>query len=141
MSGQWQCGHALRVLVVDDHPDTAQSVAEILADFGYDVRFALGGSDAVRMAAAAWPDVVLLDLAMPGVDGCEVARRLRAQRGGRKVFIIAMTGLTAADGRRSADAAGVHVYFKKPTNLDLLLAILSHYRELRAETEALLLVD
>lgn len=140
MSGEWQCG-ALRVLVVDDHPDTAQSLAEILGDFGYDVRFTLNGPEALRAAAETWPDVVLLDLAMPGMDGCELARRLRALRGGRKVLLIAMTGLVGDGGRRRADSAGIHVYFKKPTNLDLLLAVLSHYQDLRAETEALLLVD
>src|SRR5437870_4170061 len=95
---------ALCVLVVDDDRDTAQSFADVLAAFDYDSAFATSGEEALHAAAGAWPDVVLLDIGMPHLDGCEVACRLRLLRAGRKQLVIAMTGDWSKDEARRATA-------------------------------------
>jgi CheY-like chemotaxis protein len=69
----------MNVLVVDDMPDTAETEAAVLALHGHAARTAAGGEEALRLAAQDPPDVVLLDIGMPGMDGWELARRLRAQ--------------------------------------------------------------
>src|SRR5262249_8440416 len=96
---------ALFVLVVEDLEDGAQSTAELLRLCGHLVRVTYRGADALRAAAEEVPDVVLLDIGLPGMDGWEVARRLRDQADGRQPFIVAVTGYgTTADRWRSADA-------------------------------------
>ena len=131
----------LRVLAVDDHADTADSLAWVLADYGYQAGAAQGDDEALRSAEAAWPDVVLLELRMHGVDGYETAHRLRAMQGGRRLLLVAVTGSHGTEAARRAYLAGVHLFFRKPLNVELLLAVLDHYRELRRATEARLFAD
>lgn len=120
--------HPLSVLVVDDDPDTAESTAHLLALFGYAARFALCGEAALRSAAAAPPDVVLLDLRMPDMDGFEVAHRLAARGAGKPPLVVAVTGCEAAADRDRVTAAGFHMYLTKPVEPAFLVGLLRRIR-------------
>lgn len=104
----------LSVLVVEDQDDCAQSTAELLTLCGHAVRVARCGPDALRDAALEIPDVVLLDIQLPGPSGWEVAARLRECAGGRQPLVVAVTGCGSDEDRwRSADA-GIDLHLVKP---------------------------
>ncbi|MDY3552211.1 response regulator [Gemmata sp. JC717] len=104
----------LSVLVVEDQDDCAQSTAELLTMCGHAVRVATCGPDALRDAAVEIPDVVLLDIQLPGPTGWEVASRLRERAGGRQPLLVAVTGCGSEEDRwRSADA-GIDLHLVKP---------------------------
>jgi PAS domain S-box-containing protein len=114
-----------RVLVVEDNRDAAETVAELLALWGHDVRIIPDGSTAVETALAYDPDVVLLDIGLPGIDGYEVARRLRARRELAQSLIIALTGYGQAEDRERAREAGFDYHLVKPVDPDALRDLLS----------------
>jgi DNA-binding response OmpR family regulator/DNA-binding CsgD family transcriptional regulator len=104
----------LVVLIVDDVPDNVAPLHDALDEAGYTVLVALDGEAAIRRATQAQPDVVLLDAVMPGIDGFEVARRLKADPATASIPIIFMTGLTETEHLVAAlDAGGVD-YVTKP---------------------------
>lgn len=111
-----------RVLVVDDNRDAADSLSTLLHLVGfvpvvrYDPASALSDLDAVR------PDACVLDLMMPGLDGLELARRIRAWAAGRWVPLVAVTALDDDDARRATAAAGFHLHLVKPVPPDELAA-------------------
>jgi CheY-like chemotaxis protein len=109
---------------VDDCGDTTDSTAELVGLWGHDTRRAYAGAAALELAAEYRPDVLLVDLAMRGVDGCEVARRVRRMPGLEGALLIAVTGYTAASLRRDAAAAGFDFYVPKPMDPDTLEALL-----------------
>jgi CheY-like chemotaxis protein len=115
----------LSVLVVEDEADTAGSTAELLTTYGHEVRVTGCGRDALRATAAETPDVILLDIGLPGMDGWELTARLRRGLDGKQPFVVAVTGYATDDARlRSADA-GVDVHLAKPVEpraLERLLA-------------------
>src|SRR4051812_1724935 len=96
----------LRVLVVDDHQDTRDSFMLLLRLWGHDARPAADGPSALAEAAAFVPDVVLLDLVLPGMDGLEVARRMRRLPGLGNALVVAATGLGTRQDVDAALAAG-----------------------------------
>jgi len=105
---------ALVVLVVDDVPDNVAPLHDALDEAGYEVLVALDGESALRRTAQALPDVILLDAVMPGMDGFEVARRLKSDPLTAAIPIIFMTGLTETEHLVAAlDAGGVD-YVTKP---------------------------
>jgi DNA-binding response OmpR family regulator/DNA-binding CsgD family transcriptional regulator len=104
----------LIVLIVDDVPDNVAPLHDALDDAGYTVLVALDGESAIRRATQALPDVVLLDAVMPGIDGFEVARRLKAQPATAHIPIIFMTGLTETEHLVAALDAGGADYVTKP---------------------------
>ena len=105
----------LRVLVVDDDPDTVASLRSLLKAWGYESWSALDGQAALDAAEVWPPDVVLLDLAMPGMSGYEVARQLR-QSSPDRLFLVCLSGYgTEADRRRSREA-GFDYHLLKPTD-------------------------
>jgi CheY-like chemotaxis protein len=106
-----------RVLVVDDDRDTVGSWATLLRAWGYETAAAHDGAEALRQAEALAPDAVLLDLGLPGLDGYEVARRLR-ERLGPNVLIVAVTGRVQPLDRVAAAAAGIDLHFAKPAEPD-----------------------
>ena len=117
----------LSVLVVDDSPDTADSTAQLLSLCGFAARVADGGAAALREIAGNPPDVVLLDLGMPGMSGWELARRLRDQSAGCRPVLIAVSGYgDAASRQRSADA-GIEHHLVKPVDSAVLLGVLGRY--------------
>lgn len=105
-----------RVLVVDDNEDAAESLAALLRIFGHDVSVALDGEHALALAAELQPDVVLLDLGMPRMDGHEVARRMRAQPWGTRMRIIALSGFGDGSDRARSRDAGCDDHLVKPVS-------------------------
>lgn len=126
--------YPLSVLVVDDSPDTAESEVDLLSISGHRVRVALDGEEALRCVDAERPDVVLLDIRMPGLDGHSVARLIRERCAGRgkQPIIVAVTGCDReADRRHSADA-GFDLHLVKPVDPALLVGLLERFRRLLA---------
>jgi DNA-binding response OmpR family regulator len=117
----------LSVLVVDDDHDTADSLAVLLYLVGYHARAAYGGIEAQRLAGEERPDVVVLDLLMPGVDGWELAHRLHPAPPDRRPLLIALTGCEGREDRRRAGEAGIDLYLVKPVHLDLLAGVLERF--------------
>ena len=105
-------GH--RLLVVDDNQDAADSLAMLLRLQGHEVRVAYSGMAALEMTKTYTPDVVFLDIGMPGMDGYEVARRLRQQPGLEKVVLAALTGWGQQEDRRRTAEAGFDHHLVKP---------------------------
>ena len=114
-----------RILVVDDNRDSAESLAMLLRLFGNDVRTVQDGRLALEVEAAYRPDVVLLDIGLPSLDGLEVCRRLRARTAKGQQLIVAMTGYGQEDDRRRSEEAGFDAHMVKPVDLDSLQELLS----------------
>ncbi|MEI8383216.1 MAG: ATP-binding protein [Planctomycetota bacterium] len=118
-------GRSLRVLVVDDNIDAAQTLELLLTELGHDVRTAYDGLSVLQIAIDHPPDIVLLDLGLPGLDGFEVAKRLRQHPALKNVVLVAMTGYgLPADRQRSQDA-GFNHHLVKPASFDKLQQILA----------------
>ena len=126
----------LRVLVVDDNRDAADSLSLLVNLWGNDARTAYGGPAALEMSLVQQPDVVLLDLSMPKMDGCQVARRLRQQTAFADTLLIAVTGWTDQAHRRLCDEAGFDHYLIKPIDLARLeILLLGERRRLARSAE------
>jgi PAS domain S-box-containing protein len=108
-----------RALVVDDDPSTARSLARLLRVWGFEVGVAENGPDALEQARRLRPDVALLDIGLPGIDGREVARRIRQEAPG-PVLLLAVTAYSDPDDLRLALEAGFDHYLVKPIDLDVL---------------------
>jgi CheY-like chemotaxis protein len=115
-----------RVLVVDDDWDEAQTLGMMFDATGNDARVAHDGQEAIVAAAEFRPDLILMDIAMPGIDGCEAARRIRARPWGKGVTIAALTGWIRDDVREWAKDAGFDHYFVKPVDFAILLELLAN---------------
>jgi PAS domain S-box-containing protein len=113
-----------RVLVVDDNVDAAATLEMLLGSLGYQTRVVHDGASALAAAKQFKPDVVLLDIGMPGLDGYEVARRLRAMKSGRALRIIAVTGWGQEADRHRSREAGFDVHLVKPVEPGELLRVL-----------------
>jgi signal transduction histidine kinase/CheY-like chemotaxis protein len=109
---------ARRVLVVDDNADAARTLSTLLALQGHQTEVAYDGPSALAAAKAGRPEVVLLDLGMPGMDGYEVARQLRAEPALAGVRVVAVTGWGHEDDRRRTRDAGFDAHLVKPVDLD-----------------------
>ncbi|MCA1560070.1 MAG: response regulator [Acidobacteria bacterium] len=118
-------GSGIRVLVVDDNQDALTLLADALSAVGYDVRTAHDGPAALRTAEMFNPDVAILDIGLPVMDGYELAERLRSAAAGRSMKLVAVTGYGQAADRRRARLAGFHAHLIKPVRLDELLQVLS----------------
>jgi signal transduction histidine kinase/DNA-binding response OmpR family regulator len=113
-----------RVLVVDDNKDAAESLGLLLEVSGHQVRVCHDGASALRAAEEYCPQAVLLDIGLPGMDGYEIARRLRAAPATRKSLLIALTGYGQADDQRRAREAGFDHHLIKPADLEALTELL-----------------
>jgi PAS domain S-box-containing protein len=110
----------LRVLVVDDNRDAVESMALLLGLWGHEVTTAGEGTAALDRALSQRPDVVLLDIGLPGIDGYEVARRIRANPATSKTILVAMTGYGQAEDRQRAHEAGFTLHLVKPVEPEAL---------------------
>ncbi len=115
----------LRVLVVDDNEDVARSLAMLLELWGYDAEVVHSADTALKAVQAHPPEVVLLDIGLPGMDGYEVAKRLRQKHGCEKVLLVAMTGYGQDEDRRRAEEAGFDHHLVKPVDPDTLQELLA----------------
>lgn len=116
---------APRVLIADDYDDAAQSLSILLQTTGMRTQIALDGRRALQIAMRWQPDVCVLDLQMPGLDGREVARRIRAQSWKQRPLLIALTGWTAE--QKSALDAGFDHYVTKPVEPAWLIRLIKAY--------------
>jgi CheY-like chemotaxis protein len=115
----------LRILVVDDHRDSADSLSLLLRSRGNDVRTAHDGLEALEAAKQHRPDVVLLDVGLPKLNGYEVARPIRALPWGKSAVLIALTGWGQPEDKRRSTAAGFDHHLVKPVDAARLKAILA----------------
>lgn len=114
-----------RVLVVDDNRDAAESLAILLRSFGSETCVAFDGPSALRALSEFRPDAVLLDIGMPGMDGHEVARRIRARPEFSHVLLVALTGWGQEEDRRRSRLAGFDHHLNKPADMNALVAVLA----------------
>jgi CheY-like chemotaxis protein len=117
--------HSLKILVVEDSTDAANTMGILLKRERYEVNLAYDGQGAIAAGDKCWPDVVLLDLAIPGCNGYQVAKGIREQCMGKPqpLFIVISGHASEADRQRSI-AEGIHLHFAKPMDPDLLLDLL-----------------
>ena len=113
------------VLVVDDNRDAADTLAVFLELEGHEVSVAYGAEQALSIGASKPPDVAILDIGMPGMNGYELARRIRQETWGPSVFLVAATGWGHEDDRRKAASAGFDRHLTKPVNPNAIIAMLS----------------
>ncbi|HWN41225.1 MAG TPA: ATP-binding protein [Thermoanaerobaculia bacterium] len=106
----------LRILVIEDNDDGRESLRDLLEIWGHEVELAENGPDGVEAALTSLPDVALVDIGLPGLDGNEVAQRIRAALNGDRMPLIAMTGYGQPEDRRRALQAGFDAYLVKPVD-------------------------
>jgi len=114
-----------RILVVDDNHDSADSLAMLLRLVGHDVRTVYDGRQALVVAATYRPDLVLLDIGLPSMNGFTVASHMRSQPELAGVVLVALTGYGSDEDRRNSEAAGFHYHMVKPVNFDALNELLA----------------
>lgn len=117
-------GSPVRVLIADDHPDTAESLATLLSAAGFATQIARDGEDALRCALAWCPQVFVLDLRMPKLDGIDIARAIRRQSSTPPPILIALTGWGRADDKRRVREAGFDYHLLKPADPQEVLRVI-----------------
>jgi two-component system, OmpR family, response regulator len=131
-TAEGQCGPPLQILIVEDYPDAAESMRDLLAWDGYEICIAHCLQSAVSSVETSWPDVVLLDIAMPGGSGYEVAKRVRERCGSRrKPLFIAISGYATEADRLHSRAEGINLHFAKPVDPMFLREVLRSYANSR----------
>jgi PAS domain S-box-containing protein len=118
----------LRVLVIDDNRDSADSCTEVLRLLGNEVESAYDGASGIAAARRFHPHMILLDLAMPGMDGYQVRQRLLGQAGTADTYLVAMTGFGNEDDKKRTRDAGFDAHLTKPVELDALMSLLNEAR-------------
>ena len=106
-----------RILVVEDNPKNLKLVRDVLQFSGYEVIEATSGEDGVRLAMSELPDLILMDLQLPGIDGAEALRRIRAGEGTRDVPVVAVTAFAMNHDRERAFESGFTGYVEKPISV------------------------
>jgi CheY-like chemotaxis protein len=114
-----------RVLIVDDNRDAAKNLSMLLQMEGHDVTVAYDGPSALELARTNLPDVILLDIGLPGLDGLEVARRLREDPSRPDVLLVALTGHAQDEDLCRSREAGFNAHLIKPVKLDTLNKLIS----------------
>ena len=127
---------ARRVLVVDDNADAAEMMHELLASAGHETALAFDAATALEVAGSFKPDVALLDIGLPGMDGYELARRLRNEPGLEALYLIAVTGYGQDSDRALARAAGFDHHLVKPVGFEKLAPLLSESAAHRPRSNA-----
>ncbi|HJU43603.1 MAG TPA: response regulator [Vicinamibacterales bacterium] len=117
-----------KILVVDDNHDSALSMAMMLSIMGHDTRTAHDGESAVATAETFRPDVVLLDIGLPKLNGYEVAQRIREQAWGESMYLIAVTGWGQDEDRQRSSEVGLNQHMVKPVEPAALEKLLAELR-------------
>ena len=115
-----------RILVADDFPQAAETLAGLLRQEGYEVQIAQDGLEAYRAAELSHPDVIVLDLAMPQLNGYDAARKIREQPWGKQVVLIALTGWGQQRDRHRTKEAGFDAHLTKPVKYEAILELLGN---------------
>ncbi len=116
-----------RILVVEDNEDNIRLVRFMLEKSGYEVIEARDGAEGVALAVKEKPDLVIMDLQLPDIDGLEATKRIRASEADREIPIVALTSFAMAGDRERALAAGCTGYIEKPINPDTFIAEIEKY--------------
>jgi PAS domain S-box-containing protein len=116
---------AMRVLIVEDNDDSRETLQDLLALWGHDVTVASDGVSGLRALKEALPDIALIDIGLPGIDGYELSRQIRALRGGEKVRLVALTGYGQPEDRARALSAGFDDHMVKPLEPEKLRRLLT----------------
>jgi DNA-binding response OmpR family regulator len=114
-----------RILIVDDNRDAADGLTRLLRSVGHHVETAYDGVSALQVIETVRPTIVLLDIAMPGMDGYRVASELRKRSDSDGFELIALTGFDSAEHRQRAEAAGFDQGLTKPVEINELLALIN----------------
>jgi CheY-like chemotaxis protein len=124
-AGPAQATSGRRVLIIEDNLDIAESLQELIMDFGHETRIAGRGAEGVGLARSFHPDIVLCDIGLPGgMDGYAVARTLREDPALQGITLIALTGYGQGEDRRRVQEAGFDRHLIKPVDIGLLQSIL-----------------
>jgi two-component system CheB/CheR fusion protein len=115
----------VRILVADDVPDAAEALSILLRCEGHDVSVAFGGQEAIELAQAVRPQVAVLDIGMPHLDGYDVAKAFRREAWGQDIHLIALTGRDDRASKLNATAAGFQQYVVKPIDPFKFLELLA----------------
>jgi len=113
-----------RVLLIEDNVDIRESMSELLTDLGIEVTVAIDGPSGLAKLLKEPPDVALVDVGLPGLDGYEVARQARA--GGCSVTLIALTGYSGPEAKAKAEQAGFNKHLVKPVRIDELTRLIQN---------------
>ena len=116
--------YAKRVVVADDNREIADLLSELIASFGYEVRTCYDGLQARALIALEWPHLAVLDISMPELNGCDLARWIRTQDEGRSIRLVALTGHCGAEDCAHMLAAGFDEILPKPFDMGRLQAVL-----------------
>ena len=127
--GPWK----MRVLVVEDNPEMAAGLAGLLRAAGHEVEVAPDGPSAVEAVQSRPPDVMLLDIGLPRMNGYEVARRVQEQSGPKRPLLVAVTGRETDEDRRRSEDVGIDLYLTKPVDPNGLQRLLGRLRSVLAE--------
>ena len=119
----------LRILVVDDDSDCAESTATLLRIYGHSPKVVSDGLAALKAAETHRPDVVLLDIALPKMNGWDLAKRIKEQAGGTKPLLIAVTGWGREEDCRHSAESGIDMHLTKPVDPEALEALLKRVQE------------
>jgi len=125
-------GHT--ILVVEDNPKNLKLIKAVLEFSGFEVIEALSGEEGVRLAAEASPDLILMDLQLPGIDGAEALRQIRSTTVGPGVPVVAVTAFAMSDDRERAFASGFDGYVEKPISAVALPQQVRDFIELGGRT-------
>ncbi len=131
LAGEAPARSASRILVVDDLLASAETLMTLLEMEGFEVKVANEGKEALQIAQDFRPDVVLLDIGLPGMNGFEVALQLRNQPASRDALLIALTGYGEAESRSRSAQAGFDFHMVKPADVNLLLSMIANPQEAR----------
>jgi CheY-like chemotaxis protein len=123
----------LRILIVEDHVDGGETLAMVLRLDGYEVEIARDGPTALAKDQEYAPDVVLLDLGLPGMTGYDVAKQITGQRPRRTPLLIAVTGYGEDEARRKSAEAGIDLHLVKPVESGTLHGLLERFRRVVGE--------
>ncbi|HEY6828767.1 MAG TPA: response regulator, partial [Gemmatimonadaceae bacterium] len=113
-----------RVLIVDDHRDVVKGLSRLLAITGYEVRAALSPTEALEIVTEFQPQVAILDIGLPEMDGYKLAGELRSRLRESSPVLIALSGYSQADDKRRSEASGFAFHLVKPLDIDALLDVL-----------------
>ena len=119
------------ILIVEDNDKNLKLVRDVLTFKGYDVIAAETGEEGVRLARERCPSLVLMDIRLPGIDGVEALRRLRAERATRRIPVMAMTASVMTEDRQKVMGAGFDAYQSKPLNVTEFVAAVAQLLERR----------
>ena len=123
------------MLLVDDDRDVVRSLVRLVRSLGHETHVAYSGEEALQVAEQCQPQIILMDIGLPGLNGYDTAREMRARPWGESVTLIAVTGWVREDDRRRALESGFDQHLTKPVDADLLETVLNGAAEKASPSE------